>query len=211
VGHPLLDAVQQYAGQKEQLDVQENKKVIALLPGSRKQEISTMLPLMLRMKKYYPEHQFIVAGAPSQPEDYYKTLVTDDSVRIVFNKTYQLLQKAEAALVTSGTATLETALFSVPEVVCYKGGAISYSIAKKLIKVKYISLVNLIMDREIVRELIQHELNEENLKRELDKLLKPETRGRMLADYNSLKEKLGGAGASKKAASLMIQYLKRSI
>src|SRR5687767_13433597 len=95
VGHPLLDAVQQYAQQKEQLVIPESKKVIALLPGSRRQEISTMLPLMLQMKKYYPEHLFIVAGAPSQPQEYYETLVKDKEVRIVFNRTYQLLQKAE--------------------------------------------------------------------------------------------------------------------
>lgn len=207
VGHPLLDAVRNYASQKNTL-VTGSKRIIALLPGSRKQEISSMLPLMLTMQKHYPDHEFIIAGAPSQTKEYYSTFIEGSNVRIVFDQTYQLLQKAEAALVTSGTATLETALFSVPEVVCYKGGAISYTIARKLIKVKYISLVNLIMDKEIVKELIQNELNETNLKIELDKLLQPATRQRLLTDYEELRAKLGGAGASKKAATLMINYLK---
>jgi lipid-A-disaccharide synthase len=208
VGHPLLDAVVNYSTQSTTLDIAINKPIIALLPGSRKQEISTMLPLMLSMQKYYPAYQFVIAGAPSQNKEYYQTFIGDAGVKIVYNQTYQLLQKAEAALVTSGTATLETALFGVPEVVCYKGGAISYSIAKQLVKVKYISLVNLIMDKQIVKELIQNELNETHLKIELDKLLKPDTRNKMLADYTDLKTKLGGAGASKKTAELMIGYLK---
>jgi lipid-A-disaccharide synthase len=208
VGHPLLDAVQNYSLEKSMLSVTTDKPIIALLPGSRKQEISTMLPLMLLMKKQYGNYQFVIAGAPSQNKEFYQTFIGDDDVKIVFNETYQLLQKSEAALVTSGTATLETALFGVPEVVCYKGGAISYGIAKQLVKVKYISLVNLIMDKEIVKELIQNELTEANLKIELDKLLMPETRSKILANYAVLKEKLGGSGASKKAAELMIGYLK---
>ena len=208
VGHPLLDAVQNYSLQTSTLSVTTDKPIIALLPGSRKQEISTMLPLMLLMKKQYVNYQFVIAGAPSQNKEFYQTFIGDDDIKIVFNETYQLLQKSEAALVTSGTATLETALFGVPEVVCYKGGAISYSIAKQLVKVKYISLVNLIMDKEIVKELIQNELTETNLKIELDKLLKPETRTKILADYAELKVKLGGSGASKKAAELMVGYLK---
>ncbi len=207
VGHPLLDAVSNYASQSNTLSATSNKPIIALLPGSRKQEIATMLPLMLAMKKQYIDYQFIIAGAPSQTKEYYQTFIADADVKIVFNETYQLLQKAEAALVTSGTATLETALFNVPEVVCYKGGAISYAIAKQLVKVKYISLVNLIMDKEIVTELIQNELNETNLKTELDKLLNPFPRNIMLNNYVELRAKLGGAGASKKAAALMVKYL----
>ncbi|MGZ6540031.1 MAG: lipid-A-disaccharide synthase, partial [Bacteroidia bacterium] len=207
VGHPLLDAVANYNLQKNMLPIDSAKPIIALLPGSRKQEIATMLPMMLSMKDKYPDYQFIIAGAPSQSKEYYQTFIGNSNVPIVFGQTYQLLQKSYAALVTSGTATLETALFSVPEVVCYKGGAVSYAIAKQLVKVKYISLVNLIMDKEIVKELIQNELNETNLKIELDKLLKTDTRAKMLADYSELKEKLGGAGASKKLAELMIGYL----
>jgi lipid-A-disaccharide synthase len=167
-----------------------------------------MLPLFLEQKKHYPSYQFVIAGAPSQSKEYYQGFIKDKDVRIVYNKTYQLLQRAEAALVTSGTATLETALFNVPEVVCYKGGAVSYMIARQLIKVKYISLVNLIMDREIVKELIQNELNEKNLKVELDKLLNKDSREKLLNDYSDLRSKLGGAGASQKAARLMISYLK---
>ncbi len=207
VGHPLLDAVENYAGQSNHLSVQTNKPIIALLPGSRKQEITSMLPIMLSMVKHYKNYQFVIAAAPSQKKEFYQTFIGDLDVQLVFGETYQLLQKSEAALVTSGTATLETALFGIPEVVCYKGGAISYAIAKQLVKVKYISLVNLIMDEEIVKELIQNELNENNLKIELDKLLNTQSRIKMLAQYTKLKMKLGGSGASGKTAELMISYL----
>jgi lipid-A-disaccharide synthase len=207
VGHPLLDAVANYSGQKNTLSVTTNKPIIALLPGSRKQEISTILPIMLSMVKKYEKYQFVIAAAPSQTKEFYQTFIGNSNVEIVFGQTYELLQKSELALVTSGTATLETALFGVPEIVCYKGGAISYAIAKQLVKVEYISLVNLIMDEEIVKELIQNELNENNLKIELDKLLNPETRIKMLSKYAKLKAKLGGSGASQKTAELMVAYL----
>ncbi len=209
VGHPLLDAIENFKNESTTLSIDSNKPIIALLPGSRKQEISTMLPLMLSIKNQYPNYQFVIAGAPSQSKEYYHEFNIGNDTPIVFNQTYHLLKQATAALVTSGTATLETALFGIPEVVCYKGGKISYHIAKQLIKVKYISLVNLIMDNEIVKELIQDELNEKNLKAELDKLLAPTTRNKMIDDYKILKEKLGGSGASKKAAELMIGYLKQ--
>jgi lipid-A-disaccharide synthase len=207
VGHPLLDAVKNYSSLSNRLSVQTNKPIVALLPGSRKQEITSMLPIMLSMVKHYKNYQFVIAAAPSQNKEFYQTFIGDLDVKIVFGETYQLLQKSEAALVTSGTATLETALFGIPEVVCYKGGAISYAIAKQLVKVKYISLVNLIMDEEIVKELIQNELNENNLKVELDKLFNPQSRIKMLSHYTKLKIKLGGSGASKKTAELMISYL----
>jgi lipid-A-disaccharide synthase len=207
VGHPLLDAIANYANQPNSLSVNTDKPIIALLPGSRKQEIAIMLPLMLSMRKYHSNYQFIIAGAPSQTQEFYQTFIADSDVKIVFNQTYQLLQKAHAAMVTSGTATLETALFGVPEVVCYKGGAISFAIAKQLVKVKFISLANLIMDKEIVKELIQNELNETNLKIELDKLLNLENRNKIVKNYAELVEKLGGSGASKKTAGLMIKYL----
>jgi lipid-A-disaccharide synthase len=208
VGHPLLDAVANFSDYSGKLAITSDKPIIALLPGSRKQEIAAVLPLMLSMQKHYKDYQFVIAGAPSQSPEFYQTFIKDQDVKIVFSQTYQLLQKSHAALVTSGTATLETALFGVPEVVCYKGGAISYTIAKQLIKVKYISLVNLIMDKEIVKELIQNELNESNLKIELDKLLNASVRDKIMQDYAELKQKLGGAGASKNAAGLMIGYLK---
>jgi lipid-A-disaccharide synthase len=215
VGHPLLDAVTTFSEKGDNV-VTSDKPLIALLPGSRKQEIDSMLPLMLRMQKHFPAYQFVIAGAPSQGEAIYKHHIDETSkslpevnkVKIVFNRTYALLQQSHAALVTSGTATLETALFRVPEVVCYRGGAISYAIAKRLVKVKFISLVNLIMDREIVKELIQNDLNEVNLKDELNKLLTPSSRKRMLEDYEELKIRLGGTGASKKTAALMIACLK---
>lgn len=217
VGHPLLDAVAGYETQTKDAILNSDKPIIALLPGSRKQEIDTMLPLMLTMLKYYSDYQFVIAGAPSQSERLYhfhigefqKEYPSIPSIRIVYNQTYQLLKQATAALVTSGTATLETALFGVPEVVCYKGGAISFAIAKKLVKVKYISLVNLIMDKEIVKELIQNDLNEVNLKAELDKLLTGNSRKEMMSDFEDLKQRLGGAGASKKTAELMISYLRK--
>ena len=215
VGHPLLDAVAGYEAQADQPVIDTNLPIIALLPGSRKQEINTMLPLMLKMQKYYPHHQFVIAAAPSQSEKLYQMHINAceqqhpdiHPVKMVFNQTYPLLKQATAALVTSGTATLETALFGVPEVVCYKGGAISFAIAKKLVKVDYISLVNLIMNREIVKELIQSDLNEINLKKELDKLLEGNFRKKMMSDYEDLRKCLGGAGASRKTAELMISYL----
>jgi lipid-A-disaccharide synthase len=209
VGHPLLDAVQDDSLMPDSPEINTQKPVIALLPGSRKQEIATMLPLMLKMVNHYSEYQFIIAGAPSQTKEYYENFIRGADVKIVYNQTYRLLKQAEAALVTSGTATLETALFGVPEVVCYKGGTISYMIARQLIKVKYISLVNLIMEKEIVKELIQNDLNEANLKTELDKLLNLKTRKELLENYSVLKEKLGGRGASAKTAELMINYLKK--
>ncbi len=150
VGHPLLDAISSPASAwlREPQPARSNEnRIVALLPGSRKQEISTMLPVMLKMKKYFPEFEFVIAGAPSVPESFYKDFISDDT-KVLFNQTYSILQNSYAALVTSGTATLETALFGVPEIVCYKGGMISYEIAKRLVKVDYISLVNLIVEKK---------------------------------------------------------------
>ena len=208
VGHPLLDAIGDTENSINKLSVKNEKPIIALLPGSRKQEITKILPIMLMMEKHYSNFQFIIAGAPSHTIEFYQPFISNTEVQIVFNQTYQLLKIAKAALVTSGTATLETALLGVPEVVCYKGGAISFGIAKQLIKVKYISLVNLIMDEEIVKELIQSDFNEFNLKAELNNLLNHETRNKILSNYSLLSAKLGGPGASKKTADLMINYLK---
>lgn len=214
VGHPLLDALNENHKMEEDVDVFSSKEIkkpiIALLPGSRKQEIKTMLPLMLKMQKYFSEYHFIVAAAPSIPLNYYKSLIGDLPVSIVQAKTYALLSKAKAALVTSGTATLEAALLKVPEIVCYKGGRLSYQIAKKLVKVKYISLVNLIMDREVVKELIQNELTENNIKQELNKLLHNTSYIQQINEqYQLLQQKLGGEGASERVAQLMYSYLKK--
>ncbi|MBN8696868.1 MAG: lipid-A-disaccharide synthase [Bacteroidetes bacterium] len=207
VGHPLLDAVENYSSSMP-LELPVEKPIIAILPGSRKQEVSVMLPLMLSMRKHYSNYQFVIAGAPSLSKEFYAPFLAGSDIPMVFGQTYQLLKQSKAALVTSGTATLETALFGVPEVVCYKGGKVSYLIARQLIKVKFISLVNLIMDKEIVKELIQDELNEKNLKLELDKLLEGNSREEMIRSYVELKMKLGGAGASRKTAELMLSYLK---
>ena len=209
VGHPLIDAihnrktVDETAFRKEfNLD---DRPVIALLPGSRKQEISKMLSGMLSVVNDFPDYQFVIAGAPSQEYSFYQQFLTNDSVHFISNRTYDLLSIAHAALVTSGTATLETALFKVPEVVCYKGGWISYQIAKRIITLKYISLVNLIMDQEVVKELIQGDFNTANIKTELTKLLTPEYRSKLLKNYDLLEEKLGGDGASEKTATLIVK------
>jgi lipid-A-disaccharide synthase len=214
VGHPLLDEIEQIkAGSKsrEEFAMKNNlgaNPIIALLPGSRKQEISVMLPLMLSVINEFPEYQFAVAAAPSVSGDFLSSIIGDENVRVVSGQTYELLTHASAALVTSGTATLETALFGVPEVVCYKGGWISYSIARMLIKVDYISLVNLIMKREVVKELIQHELNKTNLVKELRSIIyDKENIERMKKDYQILKNELGGKGASAKTASAIYREL----
>ncbi|HXC03845.1 MAG TPA: lipid-A-disaccharide synthase [Bacteroidia bacterium] len=206
VGHPLLDAL--VHSKENELQLSPGKPLIALLPGSRKQEIAQMLPVMLETAKAFPQYQFIVAGAPSLPASYYETFLKGHEIQIVFGQTYGVLRQAYAALVTSGTATLETALFRVPEVVCYKGGAISYQIARRLVKVKYISLVNLIMDREIVKELIQDEFTVDNLKSELIKITtNSHQREVQLKGLDELKVKLGGPGASARLADYMIRYL----
>ncbi|MCG3166570.1 MAG: Lipid-A-disaccharide synthase [Bacteroidia bacterium] len=197
VGHPLLDSLTPNPSPKER----GTERLIALLPGSRKQEISVMLPIMLKVVEKFPACQFVIAGAPSVDESFYKQFTFGKNVEIVINQTYSLLEKASAALVTSGTATLETALFGVPEIVCYKGSGISYQIAKWLIKVKYISLVNLIMDKEVVKELIQEEMNAINIENELKDILENKQRiTEIKKNYTLLREKLGDGGASAKAA-----------
>lgn len=211
VGHPLIDAIQNRtlisfeAFQKEHN--LSDKPIIAILPGSRKQEISKMLDVMLSVVDEFPNYQFVIAGAPGQDQGFYNQFITKENIRFVHNQTYNLLDFAYAALVTSGTATLETALFKVPEVVCYKGSWASYQIAKRIITLKYISLVNLIMDKQIVTELIQDDCNSRQIKLELEKLLSENTRQILLKEYTLLEEKLGGSGASEKTASLIVSDL----
>ena len=203
VGHPLIEVIDRFKEDNTGLNLNDNEQVIALLPGSRKQEILKKLPIMLEVAKHFPSHVFMVAKAPGLDDDFYKQLLEPyNNVRSVSNKTYDLLFSAKAALVTSGTATLETALFNVPEVICYKGNRISYLIARQLIKIKYICLVNLIMDKEVVKELIQDDLTVQNLVTELDKLLHDEAKKRQLQkDYNDLRELLSAGGhASANAA-----------
>ena len=208
VGHPLLDAIEGLQPVDIQKFKSENnlneKEIIALLPGSRKQEVTKMLELMLSVRSHFTDYQFVIAGAPSLEKDFYEQFV-DADVHFVSNKTYDLLRCSKGALVTSGTATLETALLNIPEVVCYRGSRISYEIGKRLIKnIKYISLVNLIMDKEVVTELIQNELNTNNLVKELKKILNTEKREQILNDYEILRSKLGGSGASHKAAEIIV-------
>lgn len=210
VGHPLLDAISNTTFIEEQTlradyNLHPSKPIIALLPGSRKQEVEKMLGLMLSVTQDFPSYQFVIAGAPSLENEFYSSFLKQNTVGFVSNQTYSLLKYSHAALVTSGTATLETALFKVPQVVCYKGNWISYQIAKRIITLEFISLVNLIMDKEVVKELIQDDLNTKNLTLELNKTVRGKQRDQILSDYNSLEEKLGGAGASEKAAALIIE------
>lgn len=216
VGHPLLDVVEHYTPAPD--FIQKNKlsdqPIIALLPGSRKQEITRMLDIMLSVVPEFPGYQFVIAGAPSQSKDFYDAILKDSKVKnqvyLVQNQTYDLLSHAKAALVTSGTATLETALFSVPEVVCYKGSNISYAIAKRVVgkRIKFISLVNLISNRLLVKELIQNELNTNNLQKALQEILQAEKAAIIKQGYKELRQKLGNEGASQRAAKLIKQYLR---
>ncbi|WP_207512514.1 lipid-A-disaccharide synthase [Longitalea luteola] len=209
VGHPLIEVVEEAQLTPDGKPL-SNKPIIALLPGSRKQEILKKLPIMLEVSRMFPACQFIVAKAPGQEDSFYESILAMyPNVSSVRDATYNLLLQSRAALVTSGTATLETALFGVPEVVCYKGSNISYQIAKRLIKVKYISLVNLIMDKPVVKELIQNELTPANLRKELDALLTNETTQRQLKeDYADLRQLLGQGGhASARAAASIVAFL----
>ena len=213
VGHPLIDAI----ADRTQVSLQQfreeyklsNLPIIAILPGSRKQEITKMLSVMLSIIDDYKNYQFVIAGAPSQEIEFYNQIIGDKKVAFINNKTYYLLSVSYAALVASGTATLETALFKVPQVVCFKGGNISYQIAKRIITLNYISLVNLIMDQEVVTELIQNNFNKKNLQKELSKILSENHREKLFLRYSDLEKKLGGKGASKKVAQMIVGGLKK--
>ncbi|MBK5214668.1 MAG: lipid-A-disaccharide synthase [Flavobacteriaceae bacterium] len=213
VGHPLIDAIYSQKQVDPEIFKKENgldeRPIIALLPGSRKQEIKKMLEIMISVAKDFTEYQFVIAGAPSQEKSFYETFLSTKNVHFVTNKTYDLLSISEAALVTSGTATLETALFKVPQVVCYKGGRVSYEIAKRIINLEYISLVNLILNKEAVTELIQNDFNTKRLKEELIKILDPYKRASMFLDYYELEKALGGRGASENTAKLIYSAIKK--
>lgn len=214
IGHPLLDAINNYQLKKSNTTDDfytknniTNQPIIAILPGSRKQEVKKKLPIMLEAVKTFKTHQAVIAGAPTLDKEFYEEIIQDQpSVKIVYNQTYDLLSHAEVAVVTSGTATLETALFEVPEVVCYIGSPISYLIARQLIKIKFISLVNLIMDREVVKELIQGECTPKNIQKEVERILpNGNKREAMLKDFSDLKKILGGGGASTKIAKAILK------
>jgi len=213
VGHPLLDAI---ANRPKVIEndfrmanqLHPKKPIIALLPGSRKQEVQKMLSSMLSVISDFSDYEFVIAGAPSLDNDFYKPFFKNPNISFVSNKTYDLLSISHAALVTSGTATLETAIFKVPQVVCYKANWISYQIAKRIVTLEYISLVNLILKKEVVKELIQGDLSPVKLKSELQKILSGSHRDKQLNSYSELAKLLGGPGASTKVAERIIYSIK---
>ncbi|MCL4136689.1 UNVERIFIED_CONTAM: hypothetical protein GTU68_021950 [Idotea baltica] len=212
VGHPLIDAIADRPKVnpkkfREKYNL-SNKPIVALLPGSRKQEITKMLDVMLSLVDDFSDYQFVIAGAPSQEKSFYKSIIGNKKVTLIENKTYDLLSVSYAALVTSGTATLETALFKIPQVVCYKSSAISYFIAKRIITLKFISLVNLIMGKEVVTELIQGDFNKKNLSNSLTTILDETHRQQLFLAYYNLEQKLGGKGASENVAKGIVGSLK---
>lgn len=217
VGNPILDSIDNKTKSlvskhefitKNSLD---EKPIIALLPGSRKQEINKIIPVMLEIVGQYPEHQFVIAATSGIPADYYRSLIPDESgIKIVYDQTYALLKYSFAAVVTSGTATLEAALLNVPEVVGYIANRLSYQVGKRFVKVPYISLVNLIMGKEVVRELIQDEMTGKTIKKELDRLLfDTEYREYMLKNFRELKKRIGKPGASKRVAELILKEMNK--
>ena len=211
VGHPLVEELEEFKSRWVYDNGKTQANIVALLPGSRRQEILAKLPIMLNVSAHFPSYDFVIARAPGVEDAFYDQLSRHyPNVKSVSGKTYDLLINAKAALVTSGTATLETALFGIPEVVCYKGSWLSYEIAKRIIRIKYISLVNLIMDKPVVKELIQHELTVENLKRELDLILHDQSRiNQMKSDYATLRNILSQGGhASANAANAISRFLR---
>lgn len=213
VGHPLLDAVSAFPHSHISASVHLSKPIIALLPGSRRQEIGKVLPVMLRLTERHPEYQFVIAGMTLLGETFYQSIIDRQphgNVSVVYNQTYQLLSEAFAAVVCSGTATLETALFNVPQVVGYIANPVSVAIARPLIRnrIKYISLVNLIADAPIVTELIQDDMNDERLEKEFQLItVDAQSRNTMLEGYSRVHALLGNSGASSRTAQEIIKTL----
>ncbi len=218
LGNPLVDETEKrVADFPSRDDLRKNlsiddKPVIALLAGSRKHEIELILPQMRKVTRHFPDFQFILAGVKNIPDEFYYRIIGDSDIRLIKDRTYEILHIADAALVTSGTATLEAAIMGTPQVVCYKGDFFSMLIALMVIKVKYISLVNLIMGREVIRELVQYDLNEKNLLKELRAILQGgQKRENILKDYKTLKETIGPSGASYRVAEKMVKELKSMV
>lgn len=212
VGHPLLDVIKGFTQRPlpDSLNADLKKPLIALLPGSRKQEIARMLPIMMQMPRLFPDYQFVVAAAPALPETFYlQWMGNHPEVPVIKGQTYQILNHAHAALVTSGTATLETALFDVPQVVCYKGGTLSFFIARQLVQVAHISLVNLILGKPLLTELIQHECTPQSVQKALEAILNGPQRTAILAGYQELLQQLGDAGAAERTAKGILQELQQ--
>ena len=211
IGHPLLDVIPGFEGSHEfSLDLTKTEqKIIALLPGSRKQEVKRMLPVMVELAGAYADHlRFVLAAAPSIELDFYQDLIAGNKITVLQDQTYDILLRAHAAIVTSGTATLETCLFNVPQVVCYEGNAASFALAKRIVDVPFISLVNLIADEEVVKELIQQDYNLSTLNNEFTKLLEKGPREKIFKGYEKVRSKLGTSGASERAAAKMNEILK---
>ncbi len=215
-GNPLVDEIEKKIGSlPARKDMGrslglEKKPVIALLAGSRRHEIELILPEMIKVIPHFPDYQFVLAGVKNISDEIYQNIISDMPVKLIKEKTYEILYAAQAALVTSGTATLEAALYGTPQVVCYKGDFVSMLIGWSVIKVKYISLVNLILDTEAVKELVQYDLKEKNVLRELIAILPGGgKREKLISDYDLLKNKLGAAGASQRIASEMVNELVR--
>lgn len=214
VGHPLLDAIEQEKSTLPDRDTfikkngLDNRPIIAVLPGSRKQEIERMFSIMLEVVNDFKDYQFVVAGTTNLPKEAYQ-MATDKHIKTVFGQTYALMHNARAGIIKSGTSTLESALFRLPQVVCYKGGAVSYAIARMVVggRLKYISLPNLILDKQVVKELVQTDLNPKNLKEELLNILNETSRKPILEDYDRLIALLGNSGASKKVAGMIHQHV----
>jgi lipid-A-disaccharide synthase len=213
-GNPLIDAIEEkmtMLPDEVQFRTKNNlpdKRIIALVPGSRKQEIELCLPEMLRAVEKFPQYQVVIAGAPSMSAANYQSILRDKNIPVLFGQTYDILKNARAAVVTSGTATLETALLNVPQVVCYKAGTITYEIGRHIVKVKFFSLVNIIMDQEVVKELLQKDLSR-RISEELEKLLHDEQyRSEMFENYKQLRAICGGSGASRRVAEMMMNELK---
>jgi len=209
VGNPLMDAIADFEKQNKPIIKSETgKPIIAILPGSRDQEIKRVLPLMIEVADTYDNYEFIIAGAPNFNKEYYSHFFKKNEYRLIFGETYSILSSAEAAMVTSGTATLETALFNIPQVVCYKANEASYQIAKRLVKVKYMSLVNLILNKAAVSELLQNDYNKDRLTKELDSIIiNGDKRESILKDYKELHRRVGKEGASERVAKGIINYL----
>jgi len=205
LGHPLLDSIKNFKDSRDvdflkNHNLDKKKEIISILPGSRKQEIKKILGIMLKVIEYFPDYQFIIAGAPNIDLEFYQKIINNKNVKVIKAETYNLLSNSKAALVTSGTATLETAIFKIPQVVCYKTSFISYFLAKIIVKIKYISLVNLIMNKEIIKELIQTNCSKNNIVKELKKVLDLNNRNKLAVEYDKLISLLGNSGCSKRVA-----------
>ncbi len=203
VGHPLVEIISDEKKNKDLFPFKLTKPIIALLPGSRKQEIKKMMPVFKSVIHHFSNYEFIIAGVSNISKEWYDEILKDDKIKIVYDKTYNLLKRSTAAIVTSGTATLETALFNVPQIVCYKSSLFSYLVGRLFIKLKFISLVNIIMEREVVRELIQKDCSKNNIVYELSKLLKNENSLRVKNNYEKLRNRLGTEETSLKVAKLI--------